>query len=1371
MSDALKRRLTGLSADRIQALVSRLSTEGTAGPAPIERMQRRRGGRYPLSCAQERMWFLCQLAPDARVFNNPGALHCWSQEPLDLDRLRWSLNDVARRHEILRTTFHSDDGRPVQVVHDEPALTVDYVDIRALSRAVRDRETRRIAVEEGRRLFDLTTGPLLRLKIVHLDELEYVMLQTTHHMISDGWSVAMFSKELTASYDGGPAAALAPGELQYLDYVHWERRWLQSEQFKEQLSYWKRQLGEIGEPLELPHDRPRRASPSWRGGLETVTLPPSLTEALREFGRREHASVFQTLMAALVALLRRYTGEPVITVGTTTANRNRREFQSVMGPFTNTLAIRVPVDAELTFRVFVAEVRTLCEQALAHQEVPFERLIGELNPRRHVNAHPIFQVLLVHQNVPALYDVAGMRLEVMKFDYEIAKLDLNFWAEEIDGDLHLTLHYARDLFDPETARRTLAHLKGLLQAAVADPDRPIGSLDYFAAEAAPGKPTTGPTVGQADDPATAAEELFHRRFERAASRCGDWPAVEGPDESLTYRELNTAANRLARHLRRRGVRAQAPVGLLAPRTPRSVVAMLAILKAGGVYTPLDLSHPPARQQVLLDDAGARVLVTVGDEARMAAAELTGVEIVDLGQLAPTLARLETSDLGDQLPRHPLAYIIYTSGTTGRPKGVLVEHRNLVSYSDAVWAAMGLEPGHRFALMSSLSTDLGHTMIFPPLAHGGCVVMVGEEASLDAVALARLLGQRPVDCMKIAPSHLAALLESPRAGAFLPLRLLVLGGEACSAELVRRIRNHRPSGRILNHYGPTETTVGVLTYELPKDTDDPVPLGYPLAGASAYVLDAAGRPVPCGVAGELHIGGRGVARGYLNRPEQEAERFLLDPFRAGARVYRTGDLAKRRADGAIMFLGRRDRQVKLRGFRIELEEIEHALAAHPQVVQAVTVVDSAPDHAALSAYVQRARESPVTIEALHRHLAARLPAHMQPDTITFVDGFPLTRNGKVDYGALPRALPERPASTGVGPRDWVELELAHIWEDLLGVTQVGVTDNFFDLGGHSLLAVQLIARIDERFGQSLPLATLFEEGTIAGLAHGMRANRAADAPSPVVAIQRHGTGPPLVFAHPAGGNVLCYEPLSRALGEQFRFYGVQATATAAGVDSIGRLAQAYAPALRGAGLEHAPVLAGWSMGALVAFELATLLAAETGHHSAVVVLDQPAPGDLARAPGDGDPDDVHLLDVFATKVSDLIGNDLGVGASTLAGHDERTQAALLLERFKAYQLAPATTTVEDFRRFLDLMLAHNRLTAAYVPGVYPGRIAVLRAQPGGDERSPDLGWQRHCEQRVDVIPVPGSHVSMMRPPHVEIVAERLRKWINGAHDEKGGHPAT
>ncbi|MDQ3070201.1 MAG: amino acid adenylation domain-containing protein [Acidobacteriota bacterium] len=1349
MSKGLEGRLASLTPDRIKLLVDRLQASPAGARTRAVRMPRNDEGRYPLSGAQERMWFLCQLSPGSPVFNNPAALWAYPSAPLDRVRLERAMAAVVARHEILRTTFHARNGRPEQVIHPEMLTGVGWDDLRPLPAPEREAAAVQLAYDEGRQPFDLAAGPLMALRVVQLADLEYLLLVTSHHIISDGWSNAMFSKELSAIYSAGDerTAGLAPIDGHYVDYVAWERAWLQSDASAGQIAYWRRQLSERVEPVDLPADRARPAAASHDGGMVTAKVPAALSEAIRQFGKTHRISLFQVLMGGLIALLHRYTGESTVTVGTLSANRNRREFQHVMGLFMNTLVIRARVDAGEPFLDLARRVQTVCQDAMAHQDLPFDRLIGELKPPRRLNVHPLFQVMFVHQNVPAQYEVPGMRLEVEKIDYGNSKFDLNFWAEELNDELRLTLHYSRDLFDAATADRILAHYQAMLESAVAAPDAPVQDLAYFEDFERKRVSTARPTASPA--------ACIHRRFETQVELTPDAVAADGPAGSISYRAMNAEANQLARHLQSRGATAGAPIALLVRRTPRSLAALFGILKAGGHYLPLDPSAPAARLELLLRDAGCAQLVTE-DSFRTVAAGLS-VQVTCLDADAAAIAAQPPGNLDEDQAADSLAYLIYTSGTTGTPKGVAISHGNLAAYCDAIWPVMGLSRGDRCATVSSLAADLGNTMIFPPLLNGGAVVLVPESLATDASGLADYLEAHPIDALKIVPTHLRALMSSARAAQVLPRRLLVLGGEASHADLLQAIRSIAPGLRIVNHYGPTETTIGVLTFDASaEDVNGPLPLGFPLEGARVYVLDASRRRVPPGVSGEIYIGGATVARGYLNRPELTAERFVDDPFVAGERLYRTGDRAVVRHDGAIVFQGRVDRQVKVRGFRVELAEIEHALAAHADVQQAVVLFAGEPPR--LSAFVQARPGSSPDRAALEEGIRGTLPSHMLPNAVAVVSAIPLTPNGKIDYDALSKLDAAEPPTVSQAPRDAVELELAHIWADVLNVSALGIDDDFFDLGGHSLLATQLMARIEDRCGVRLPLSTLFEHGTIRRMAGCIRAGEHSRR-SPLVAIQPRGAGIPVVFVHPAGGNVLCYHQLAQALGSDVPFYALQALPSPDEDEpSIAGLARTYLDAMLGDDrFTGQIVLGGWSMGALVAFEIASLLAREHGRTPCVAVLDQPAPGTGAGAADD----EVSRMGAFARKVSELVGAELGITEQGLETQTPDERARMFLDRFIEHQLAPETTTVSDFRGFLDLMLTHNRITGTYTAPPYPGRIVVFRADataaaPGisSSPRPSDLGWGSFSRQPLEVVPVPGTHISMMRDANVRVLADRF-----------------
>ncbi len=789
MNTELENRLAALSPDQIKALVQRVNKG--AGPAQtgLQKVARQPGQRHPLSSAQERLWFLSQLSPESRVFNNPGALRAQTTAPLKRELFERSLNEVGRRHEILRTTFHSDDGKPVQEIHEHIDLRVGWQDISELPPEQREREAERIAIAEGRQTFDLATGPLITMKILRLGDLDYLLLITSHHIVSDGWSMAMFATEVASIYNAFENQRphdLREPDLQFVDCVYRERDWMQGEKFRQHLDYWKQQLRAEPPPLALPTDHPRPRTMSDAGAMEKLMLSTTQAERLRTLAKQEGSSLFQVLIAAFKVLLSRYTGQEDIVVGTLAANRNRREFQNVMGLFMNTLPIRTHVSGDQTFREYLRSVQLVCQEALIHQELPFEKLIGELNPRRNLNTHPLFQVMFVHQNVPTLYVVPGMRLELFKVDYRTSKFDLNLWVEEINEELLLTLYYAEALFNPSTIKRMLSHYQTLLESVVADPATPIKHLPYFSR--AERDFVLQRTHVSESLPST--RECFQRRFELQAERCPGSVAVECLDARLTYGQLNSQANQLARHLQRLQVGPGSLVAVLMERHPRTVVGLMGVMKAGGAYVPLDPTHPAGRIETILKNSETGVLVTE-ERFRSTVASLP-VKAIYLDSEWSDIAENSDDNLDIELPDNQLVYVMYTSGTTGRPKGVCVEHRNLVNYCDAIWREMKLSQAHSFTTVSSLAADLGNTMIFPPLANGARVVIVPQDLATDAVGLATYFKERPVDCLKIVPSHLRALLKSSQARHILPAKLLMVGGEACPSDLVETIQGLNPS---------------------------------------------------------------------------------------------------------------------------------------------------------------------------------------------------------------------------------------------------------------------------------------------------------------------------------------------------------------------------------------------------------------------------------------------------------------------------------------------------------------------------------------------------------------------------------------------------
>jgi amino acid adenylation domain-containing protein len=1047
----------------------------------------------PLSFAQQRLWFLDQLEPGSAAYNIPAAVRLTGA--LNVAALERTLDEVVRRHEVLRTVFISAAGQPRQVVREHASQPLEVTDLSHLPQVEREVEARLRASEEAQRPFDLVRGPLLRTSVLRLGEEDHVLLLTMHHIVSDGWSVGVLVREMAALYAAYAEGSESPLEelaIQYGDYARWQREWLTGEVLEEQLGYWREQLAGAPPVLELPADRPRPATPSFRGERESFTIPEVTAEALRALGRREGTTLFMTLLAAFQVLLSRYAGQDDIVVGTPIAGRTRAEVEGLIGFFVNTLVVRVRAERDLSFREVLGRVRESCLGAYAHQDVPFEKLVEELHPERSLSHTPLFQVMFSLQLAGGeRLRLAGLELEGMRAEADAAKFDLTLWMTEGEHGLNATLEYNTDLFDAATVERMGGHLQVLLAAAVADSERRIAELPLLTQEEHLRFIEWNDTAR--DYP---ADLTVHELFEQQAARQPEAIAVICEDEQLTYRELNEQADRLAHHLRALGAGPESRVALLMERSVAMVAALLGVLKAGGAYVPLDVSYPQERLSFMLEDSGAEVLLT---HDRLAdALPAGGACVVDVAEVWSAVADYKDASstaTTSEVSAANLAYIIYTSGSTGRPKGVMVEHRQLSNYLWAAIERLRLPAAASYAVVSTLAADLGHTMTFPALCLGGQLHVLTRERASDAEALGEYFRRHAIDCLKIVPSHLEAVCGERGEG--LPRLRLVLGGEAARAGLVERLTQlAAPECEIYNHYGPTETTVGAVAQRIGHGGGNGsggeravlAGLGQPLGNVRAYVLDGEMRACAVGEAGELYVGGAGVARGYLDRPELTAERFVPDVMgvggEGGGRLYRTGDVGRVQADGTIEFLGRIDNQIKIRGFRIEVGEIENALASHPSVSEAVvTAREDVPGQKRLIAYVVGARHPRLAATSeLRRHLQERLPDYMVPTAFVTLDALPLTPNGKVDRRALPPPDATRAAlSAGyVEPQSAAQQVMAEIWADVLGVERVGLEDNFFELGGHSLLATQVISRVREALQCELPLRKLFETPTVAGL---------------------------------------------------------------------------------------------------------------------------------------------------------------------------------------------------------------------------------------------------------------------------------------------------
>jgi len=1040
-----------------------------------------RDGELALSFAQQRLWFMNQLVPDSAFGNIPAVPRL--QGPLDRAALQWSFDQLVIRHEALRTSFKSKAGRPIQVIGSPKPVDVPLIDLTDLPLEQREAEARRLAALEAQRIFDVSRGPLFRTRLLRLAEEDHVLVLTMHHIVSDGWSMGVLMRELAELYTARcsrRAPTLAELPIQYADFAAWQRDWLQGDLLDSQLHYWKRQLTDLS-TLQLPLDHPRPALQSHRGTRQRLTLPSTLSDRLKELGTREGTTLFMTLLAAFSTLLHRYTRQDDVVVGSPIANRNRAELEGLIGCFVNSLVMRTDASGNPTFRELLARVRNMAMSAYAHQDLPFEKLVEELDPDRDLSHNPLFQVVFALQNASiSSVQLGDVLLTLGWADTLATRFDLEVHAWDDPDGLKVVFIYNTDLFETSTIRRMLDHYRVLLEGIASDPERRLAQLPLMT-EAERRQvlvqfnQTTAPY---------RKEATVHRLFEQQVQRSPDSVALLFEGQRLTYAQLNARANQLAHYLMKHGVGRETMVGICMPRSIEMVVGILGILKAGGAYVPLDTSYPKERVAAMIEDAGLNVLVALQSLTDKLPSH--GAKVVCLDADRERIADQSQANPAGGATAESLAYVMYTSGSTGRPKGVAVPHRAVVRLLVGV-DYVHLDSRETLLQMAPTSFDASTFEIWGALVHGAKCVLFTERVP-GTRELGQVIAHHGITTLWLTSSLFNFVIdEAPEI--LSGVKQLLTGGEALSVPHVRRALDELPATQIINGYGPTEGTTFTCCHPIPRPLEDnlaSIPIGRPIANTQVYILDRRLQPVPVGMPGELCIGGDGLARGYINDAELTAKRFIPNPFdgEPDARLYRTGDRARYLDDGTIEFLGRFDYQVKLRGFRIELGEIETILGTHPAVREVVAILrEDIPGEKYLAAYVVASEEDGSLVARLRDFLKQTLPTYMVPATFTLVDALPLTPNGKVDHRALP--VPERGRQSSeqsfVAPRTEVERAVSGVWQDVLAIEKIGLHDNFFDIGGNSLLLVQVQNRIREAVGRDVSVVDLFRYPTVEALA--------------------------------------------------------------------------------------------------------------------------------------------------------------------------------------------------------------------------------------------------------------------------------------------------
>jgi len=1343
-------------------------------------------GRAPLSFAQQRLWFLDQLEPGSPLYNLPVALRLRGR--LDRVALQKALDAVVARHEVLRTRFEAEDGNPVQVIAGSATVELPMVDLSEFSGVQREIELQRALEVEARRAFDLSRGPLLRPLLLRLAETEQVLLITKHHIISDAWSLGIFFREFStfyAAFAGEQKISLPELPVQYADFAAWQRGQMDGEMMEKQLAFWKRHLAGAPYFLELPPDKPRPPVQSFRGAYAERLLSKLLAGELKQLTRTEGATLFMTLLAAFNILLHRYTRQAHLVVGTPIAGRTQLETEGLIGFFVNTLALHTDLSGNPAFRELLARVRQTVLDGFAHQDLPFERLVEELQPARSPGHAPLVQVLFTLQSdATKELQLPELSIEPMKVDTGTAKFDLTVAVEEWPDGLLVEMEYNADLFCEETIARMLSHFQTLLEGIVADPGERIGELPLLSeVEQQQILVSWNPDVAQRTSYPGARS--LHELFEEQVVRTPAAVAVTFGDQRVTYAELNRRANRLAHRLRALGVGPEVMVGLCLERSVEMVVAILAVLKAGGAYVPLEPAHPRERRAFLLQDAQVPVLLTQQSLRDQLENPRLKLLCVDDGFESPDPAHDENPQT--EVRPENLAYVIYTSGSTGQPKGVLVTHQNVARlfYATQPWYRFG--PRDVWTLFHSYAFDFSVWELWGALLYGGRLVVVPYLTSRSPETFLELLARERVTVLNQTPSAFRQLIQAEeRMGqpVELALRLVIFGGEALEMQSLKPWfdRHGDQSPQLVNMYGITETTVHVTYRPIGiQDLEAGSVIGVPIPDLQIYILDEQRQPMPIGVPGELYVGGAGVARGYLNRPELTAEKFIPNPFdqTPGARLYQTGDLARWRVDGDIEYLGRLDNQVKIRGHRIELGEIESALARHPAVRECVVLArEDAPGDKRLAAYVVgEPDQAGVTAGDLRDFLKAKLPGYMVPAAFVPLDSLPLNGNGKVERKILP--APDRQmvtlTKTFVAPRDHLETQLAKSWEEVLELPCVGIEDHFFDLGGHSLLAVRLVARIEKILGRRIPVAAIFQSPTVAQLAETLRLKKESATTTSIVEIQPKGSKPPLFFVHGVGGGMFWgYTNLSKYLGADQPVFAFKSRGMD-GLEEFGtieEMAAQYVADLR-TFQPHGPYqLGGYCFGGNVVYEMARQLQAQGEKISLLAIIDC-APPNCSYA---------HFRFTPKSCLKFLI--NMGYWAGCFRQMNRRQRRDVLIWKIKALKkrigrlFRPSKIDVEEIvdlaaqpadRR--KLWEAHVRALMVHHAKPYAGEITLFRTRghPMVCSFDDELGWREFAGGGVIVKLIPGAHESALDEPHVQALAEIVKRHLTEIQsaEPKGG----
>lgn len=1330
-SSELRDKLKNLSPEQIKKLMS--GNPGTRGSGPSLKMPRNDNEEYPVSKNQQWFWFLTQVNEEPALVNIPLAVEL-NIPFLDITRFTSVINQLICDNEILRTTFELKDGDLIQKIHPPWQVQVEYEEVQSAAGEGVSDILKEIALKHGMIAFDLERLPLFAVKVVKVNESGYVVLFNLHHMISDGWTNSLLARDTYFKYGGINNNPANKYKYQYVDYVQWEMEWMKSPVYEKGLLFWQRLLSNLPEHLYFPRDF-RDGHHSYKGRMENYPIPPALKEKVTHYCVTKNITPFEFYISCYALLLGMYTGENDLIIGTPAANRNQRYFQNTYGLFINPLPVRFKIEPDISFDGNLDSFTGVLRNCLEHQEVPFTEIVHAVNPQRDINDDVLYSVHFVYQHFPQRskeYEYA-----LLPFDYKVSKFDLNFWIVTAGEESEISLTYKNGLFSQSKIKRFIRHYMRLIEGIIDNPGIPVCEL-----KTVPREDQSVLNGHKTDENGYSWRDLFDNSCRNHAEDI----AIADELGTLSYKDLNNFAASMSAAITKRGIRKGDVVIINTERNRHFIISLLACFKCGAVYLPVSDRDVESRLDYIYKDSRAKLII--------AEKPVEDMNTLCVGEALKKNEHCENVHLNSDDD----VYIIYTSGSTGKPKGVVISHGALLNYVMAVKQRFNDEGIRSFAHVSALNADLGNTSIYSALGFGGLLALPGSEFLVDPILLESFFKDYPVDALKIVPSHLNAFSE--HLDGILPQKLLVCGGEQLSPSLIARIREIKPALRIINHYGPTETTIGALTYEVPvKFKGSIIPVGKPLDNTDLVIIDDNGNIVPQGVTGEICLGGNQLAKGYLYRPEQTQNVFNSIN---GSRYYRTGDLGYINENKDVVFRDRKDRQVKINGFRVELGELESIIKSYPGIINAsvfivgeddyrkkicaAVVTDMQPDFSSLKDYLKHNFSAPLT------------PVFLS------VDEIPVTKNGKVDHQRLNRLYTdneEKPVS--VLPRDVTEITLIELFRSALNVPTVQLDDNFFDMGGHSLLAISFIQKINNSFQTDFNISILFEYGSVRELAVRIRKeskNRSISS-SPFVSLVNKRNPEAMVWIHPAGGNVMSYYPVAQKLSKAFDGFAFTAVDDHSRKNlSITGLADEYNSILKSRNLSPATCLAGWSMGALIAHEMAVSTAKTTIRP--LILVDQPVPN----------PETVQNLSFEAR-----LGNYLEKIEIFTGKQIKRSKAGkkaidfdILIREFQRLNLVPEEVSVSDFKHFLDILVKHNNIISEFKPSVYHGPVLLVKARekvmlktnnPQPEYFLEDLGWGKYCTN-LKIVESPGNHINMLNGENTVFAADIIREWISGLH---------